>query len=186
MCHERPAVWDGPMNSDIPTRCTPWICVPCWRRIADRDQRCPICRENLSKWILRLETGDERPDDSDESLSGEEDEAVRSMPLCGGGFDNIVIRDLLDIHTLLGIDGGVVLDTRILHHSSPCEMFPGPPYEHEIFITIGVSGIPITLSDATRALRSIPRDAWQRGRSYYWEGVVLSPGRRSARVRWGS
>ena len=45
---------------------------------------------------------------------------------------------------------------------------------------------PITLSDVTHALGSIPRDAWQRGRSYYWEGVVLSPDRKSAHIRWGS
>ena len=44
----------------------------------------------------------------------------------------------------------------------------------------------ITLSDVARALGSIPHDAWQRGRSYYWEGVVLSPDSRSAHIRWGS
>ena len=76
------------------------------------------------------------------------------------------------------------MDTRILHHSFPDE--PGPPYEHEIFVTIGASGAPVTLSDVTRALMSIPRDAWQQGRSYYWEGVALSPGRRSAHILWGS
>ncbi len=178
VCQEKPAVWDGPMNSDIPTRCSHWICVPCWTRIAARDGRCPICREDLSTWIRCHDAGSGRPDDSDESLSDED------MPLCGGGFDNIVVRNLLEIQTLLGIDGGVVLDTRILHHSFSDE--PGPPYEREIFVTIGASGAPITLSDVTRALGSIPRDAWQQGRSYYWEGIVLSPDSRSAHIRWGS
>ena len=128
----------------------------------------------------------EAPEDSDESFSGEDDESVRrSMPLCGDGFGNIAIRYLLDIQTLVGIDGGLVLN-RILEHSDPCDMFPGPPYEHEIFVNVGSSGVPITISDVSRALMSIPHDAWQLGRSYYWEGVVLSPDRRRAHIRWGS
>ena len=51
VCHERPDVRDGPMNSDVPTRCTHWACVGCWARIAQRDMRCPICRDNLSHWL---------------------------------------------------------------------------------------------------------------------------------------
>ena len=131
-------------------------------------------------WIRRHDAEGEAPEDSDESFSGEDDESVRrSMPLCGDGFGNIAIRYLLDIQTLVGIDGGLVLN-RILEHSDPCDMFPGPPYEHEIFVNVGSSGVPITISDVSRALMSIPHDAWQRGRSYYWEGVVLSPDRRRA------
>ena len=80
----------------------------------------------------------------------------------------------------------LVLIVRVLDHSSPCEMFPGPPYDQEIFVTVGVSGAPVTLEDITRALLSIPGDAWQQGRSYYWEGVVLSPDGRRAHIRWGS
>ena len=186
VCHEKPPVWDGPMNSDVSTRCTHWLCVPCWARIAARDRRCPICREDLTMWIRRHDAEGEAPEDSDESFSGEDDESVRrSMPLCGDGFGNIAIRYLLDIQTLVGIDGGLVLN-RILEHSDPCDMFPGPPYEHEIFVNVGSSGVPITISDVSRALMSIPHDAWQRGRSYYWEGVVLSPDRRRAHIRWGS
>ena len=146
----------------------------------------PICREDLTMWIRRHDAEGEAPEDSDESFSGEDDESVRrSMPLCGDGFGNIAIRYLLDIQTLVGIDGGLVLN-RILEHSDPCDMFPGPPYEHEIFVNVGSSGIPITISDVSRALMSIPHDVWQRGRSYYWEGVVLSPDRRRAHFRWGS
>ena len=51
VCHERPDVWDGPMNSDVPSRCTHWACVGCWRRIAGRDRRCPICRTSLRGWL---------------------------------------------------------------------------------------------------------------------------------------
>ena len=109
------------------------------------------------------------------------------MPLCANGFDNIAVRHLLDVHTLLGIDGGVVLNTRILGHAFDDEWGEaGPPYDHEILITIGVNGVPIILSDVTRALLSIPRDAWQQGRSYYWEGVELRRDRRRGRIIWGS
>ena len=107
-------------------------------------------------WIRRHDAEGEAPEDSDESFSGEDDESVRrSMPLCGDGFGNIAIRYLLDIQTLVGIDGGLVLN-RILEHSDPCDMFPGPPYEHEIFVNVGSSGVPITISDVSRALMSIP------------------------------
>ena len=51
VCLERPDIWDGPMNSDVPTRCTHWACVDCWDQITDRDQRCPICRDDLSEWL---------------------------------------------------------------------------------------------------------------------------------------
>ena len=51
VCFERADVWDSPMNSDIPTRCTHWICVPCWETIATRNKRCPVCREDLSVWL---------------------------------------------------------------------------------------------------------------------------------------
>ena len=90
----------------------------------------------------------------------------------------------MEIDTLIGIDGGVVLDTRILDHS--LRSVEGPPYTEEILVTIGTSGAPTTLEDITRALRSIPNDAWQPGRSYYWEGVVLSRDRRRAHICWGS
>ena len=59
------------MNSDIPTRCTHWVCVPCWARIAERDKRCPICREDLSAWIRRHDAGGESSE-SDEDPPGPE------------------------------------------------------------------------------------------------------------------
>ena len=55
VCHERPDMWDMPMNSDIPTRCTHWICVECWSRINDRDKRCPICRDDLTDWLSHFD-----------------------------------------------------------------------------------------------------------------------------------
>ena len=53
VCHEKPDIWDGPMNSDVPTRCTHWACTECWDQVTDRDQRCPICRDDLSVWLRR-------------------------------------------------------------------------------------------------------------------------------------
>ena len=53
VCHEKPDIWDGPMNSDVATRCTHWACVFCWERIAQRDKRCPVCRDDLSEWLAR-------------------------------------------------------------------------------------------------------------------------------------
>ena len=57
VCHEDPDIWDGPMNSDVPTRCTHWACIGCWAEIAARDKRCPICRDDLSVWISRHDGG---------------------------------------------------------------------------------------------------------------------------------
>jgi len=67
VCHERPDITDGPMNSDVPTRCTHWACVGCWARIAQRDMRCPICRENLSRWLQRYSDSDSDGDEDSES-----------------------------------------------------------------------------------------------------------------------
>ena len=109
------------------------------------------------------------------------------MPLCGGGFDDIAVARLRDVNKLLGIDGGVALDTGVIAHWLPPDPDEdNPPYDHEIVVAIGVSGRPITIEDVARALLSIPRDAWQQGRSYYWEGLALSPDRRGPHVKWGS
>ena len=59
MCHETQVIWDGPMNSDVASRCTHWACVSCWARIAQRDKRCPVCRDDLSVWLARHDTDSE-------------------------------------------------------------------------------------------------------------------------------
>ena len=92
---------------------------------------------------------------------------VDESPLCSGGFDGIDIEHPMGVHKLLGIDGGVALDTRIIDHSY--YYMEDPPYDHEIVVTVGVSGSPITLEDITRALTAIPRNAWHTRRSYYWK-----------------
>jgi len=59
VCHEKPDMWDSPMNSDVPTRCTHWACVSCWAMIAEHDNRCPICRDKVEAWFVaqRVQTG---------------------------------------------------------------------------------------------------------------------------------
>ena len=104
--------------------------------------------------------------------------------LASEGFDNIDVRELEDVWRLLVLEGGIVLDTRVIAHACPSAR--PPPYEHEIYVIIGVSGATVTLADVTNALRSIPRDAFQRDRSYYWEGITLNPSRRFAHIEWGS
>ena len=155
-----------------------------------------LCRDDLTDWLQRqdasgdedMEDGESSDEDSEASdnEAGAANEVVDNTPLCSGGFDGIVIRNLMDISKLVGIDGGVALDTRIVNHWSPPPGAPPPPYEHEIVVAVGVRGTPITLEDITRALMSIPRDAWQPGRSYFWEGIFVSPDGRAASIRWGS
>ena len=55
-------VWDGPMNSDIPTRCNHWLCTACWDGVANAGQgqvRCPVCREDVTDWAVRYLESDE-------------------------------------------------------------------------------------------------------------------------------
>ena len=104
--------------------------------------------------------------------------------LASEGFENINIGALFDVQKLLGLDGGIVLDTRVIAHACPSAQLP--PYQHEIFVIIGVNGTAITLADVATALRSIPSDAFQQNRSYYYEFIYMSPNRRFARIVWGS
>ena len=76
--------------------------------------------------------------------------------LVSEGFDNIDIQELHDVRALLGFEGGIVLDTRVVSHA--CPTAAAPPYQHEIVVIIGVDGAAVTLADVTNALRSIPRD----------------------------
>jgi hypothetical protein len=71
VCHEKPDIWDGPMNSGVPTRCTHWACVSCWERIARRDKRCPICRDDLTDWFASWRSQEDE-DEEDEDEENEE------------------------------------------------------------------------------------------------------------------
>ena len=80
VCHEKPDIWDGPMNSDVPTRCTHWACMICWERIARRDKRCPICRDDLTDWFAWRYEEDEDEEDEDEEDEEDEDMAQSDEP----------------------------------------------------------------------------------------------------------
>ena len=47
------AVWRNPQQSQIPTRCNHSLCASCWQEVAMHDQRCPLCRTDVSEWIRR-------------------------------------------------------------------------------------------------------------------------------------
>ena len=56
VCHasvDGETVWRNPQQSDIPTRCNHYCCVNCWEGVARHDQRCPLCRTDVSEWIRR-------------------------------------------------------------------------------------------------------------------------------------
>ena len=115
------------------------------------------------------------------TANDDDDSDSHEMPLCSGGFDRVDIARLMGIDKLLGIRGGIALDTGVVDHYTSGD---DGPYDREIVVLIGTLNRPTTIEDIARALRSIPNDAWQQGRSYFWEGVSLSTDRRI--VRWGS
>ena len=89
---------------------------------------------------------------------------------------------LEDVHSLLGLRGGLILDTGIIGHWTDGT----PPQPTEVVVRVGEVGRLITLADVQDALESIPVDAFQPGRSYVWEGITVSLGGESAQVRWAS
>ena len=44
---------DSPLLSDLPSKCTHWLCKQCWEKVASTNAECPICREDLSSWLLQ-------------------------------------------------------------------------------------------------------------------------------------
>ena len=74
VCHEVPVIWAGPVNSEIPTRCTHWLCTDCWSRIARGDKRCPTCRDDLSQWLQQYLSDDDE-ENTDEDDTDDEDDA---------------------------------------------------------------------------------------------------------------
>ena len=44
---------DSPLLSDIPSKCTHWLCKECWQKVASTNAECPICREDLAPWLLQ-------------------------------------------------------------------------------------------------------------------------------------
>jgi len=56
VCHKNAGdetVWRNPQQSQIPTMCNHYLCFNCWEEAARHDQRCPLCRTDVSEWIRR-------------------------------------------------------------------------------------------------------------------------------------
>ena len=93
------------------------------------------------------------------------------------------VAQLADIGALLGRPGGrVVLDTSIYQHW----VIEKPPRDAEVAVRVGRTGYPIDLADIQDALETVPKDCFQPGRSYMWEGLSLSRSKKTAYVHWGS
>ena len=163
-------------------------CERCLREICSRAAaRCPSCRARiLSPPSVNIQFRKLL-----QRCFGEAERARRERlppsdtPLCNGGFEGVAIERLLDVDKLLGLPGGIPLDTGLMAHWCPCTGNV-PPYAHEVVLTLGVRGRPIALEDIGRTLMSIPENAWQEERSYYWEGVWVLAGGSAAKITWGS
>ena len=79
VCMEVPLCpWDSAMICHYPTRCTHWVCDVCWDRIAGGDRRCPICRDDLTTWLMAnygSEDSDDDMSDSGDDASDADDDA---------------------------------------------------------------------------------------------------------------
>ena len=61
---------DCPMNSDIPTRCTHWLCTECWHDLAwQGGTRCPVCRDDISEFLMTYDNYSEDSDHVSETAS---------------------------------------------------------------------------------------------------------------------
>ena len=120
-------------------------------------------------------------DDSSESDS-EEEGAFKVCTTFHDGIPSQIVDRLEGVHKLLGLRGGLVLDTGIIGHW--CGGMP--PQSTEVVVRVGEVGRLVSLSDVQDALESIPVDAFQPGRSYVWEDITVSLGGDSAQVLWGS
>ena len=49
---------DSPLLSDTPSKCTHWLCKDCWQKVASTNAECPICREDLSPWLLQQQSSE--------------------------------------------------------------------------------------------------------------------------------
>ena len=67
-------IWQSPMNRNIPTRCTVWLCVECWTRIAGRDRPYLICQEELRMWLQQVRNDSEHDDDSEDDREDDSEE----------------------------------------------------------------------------------------------------------------
>lgn len=81
---EEEIVWDGPCNSDVPTKCSHWLCTECWMEIRAkarcrhckylREVLCPLCREDITEWVYHCVEIKEVDDDDDDDYSDSDEE----------------------------------------------------------------------------------------------------------------
>ena len=88
------------------------------------------------------------------------------------------LEHLKGMRSLMGLPGGLLLDTQVVAHG----FGEGP----EVFVKVGEEGRGVGQLDVERALRSIPTDCFAPGRSYYWDGVKIDMERNTAYIQWGS
>jgi len=84
----------SPLLSDIPSRCTHFLCKECWQKIAKLDAECPICREDLRPWLVP---------ESDNGLTNEEVQKFLVSVMCIQGCG----KPTMDASTMFEISKNV-------------------------------------------------------------------------------
>jgi hypothetical protein len=74
----------SPLLSDIPSKCTHWLCKDCWESIASHDAECPFCREDLRTWLLRT---------CNEKLTNQEVQKFLVSVMCIQGGSQPILTD---------------------------------------------------------------------------------------------
>ena len=81
---------DSPLLSDMPSRCTHWLCKDCWKSVAQNSAECPICKEDLRTWLLQTFTEKPTNDEVQKFL-------ISVMMIRGGGQPIIDDDAMFDI-----------------------------------------------------------------------------------------
>ena len=115
--------------------------------------------------------------DTDDSDAPEGRHAAFHNGVCYGS-----VEKRKGMHLLLGLPGGLGLDTQVVAHG--CSS--APPQDTEVMVEVGNKGRPISALDVENALQSIPIDCFPSGRSYWWEGVRVARDGKKAYILWGS
>ena len=68
-------IYDGPSNSDIPTKCMHYFCIYCWEEMYRLNiTNCPLCREDVTDWLETLISSDDDSEDEYREDQNSEDE----------------------------------------------------------------------------------------------------------------
>ena len=80
VCFQTSDSWNMPMNGTFDTRCTHWVCIPCWFEIAKHDRRCPICRYDLDAWFADWEGDTSTEEESEEDMETDVETEAAPVP----------------------------------------------------------------------------------------------------------